>query len=383
MQVTIKAECFGDDSLKETILLANKACQEIIDIGLTNETFNKTRLHNLTYKVIRAKYPTLNSSLVTAVRDQASNMLKRLKLEKRPVKSQVSSVTLNHNTFKLFAVSKQVGLSTVGGRKKYNIKIPDYFSRYNFTTSTSARIRIKDNRFFIDIVAEVDCIKPKQVKTIIGVDRGIYNPAVTSDNQFFNSKKLRHVKSKYKHLKRCLQRAGTRSAMRKLKRISGRERRFVADTNHCISKAIVNSDCDAIALEELNVQAMKMRKKRAKGKKVRCLIGSWSPTQLLSFISYKAELIGKKIILVNSHYTSQACSQCGDIRKANRKGKIFKCCVCGFTLHADLNASRNIASLAKGKGSRLNVNQPIVTCDELKASLRDELRASIVTSLAS
>ena len=71
------------------------------------------------------------------------------------------------------------------------------------------------------------------------------------------------------------------------------------------------------------------------------------------------------------------------LRKANRKGRMFQCCVCGYSLHADLNASRNIACLAKGRISRLVVNQPNVACDELKASLREELRASIVTSLAS
>ena len=320
---------------------------------------------------------------MTAVRDQASTMLKRLKLKKKPVKKLESSVVLNHNTFKIFVESKQVSLSTITGRHKYTIRIPPYFSKYTFKESTSARIRISKGKFILDIIADIDTPKLMKVNKIIGIDRGIYNPAVTSDNKFFDSKILRAVKGKYRHLKGCLQRTGTRSAKRHLQKLAGRERRFIVDTNHCISKKIVNSDCDAIALEELNVGAMKMRKRRAKGKKARSLIGSWSPTMLLSFIKYKAEMIGKTIILVNSHFTSQACSRCGDIRKANRKGKTFKCCVCGYSLHSDLNASRNIASLAKGKGCRLDVNQPIVACNELKASLRDELRMSIVTSLAS
>jgi transposase len=125
-----------------------------------------------------------------------------------------------------------------------------------------------------------------------------------------------------------------------------------------------------------------MKRKGKTGKKTRRLIGSWSAKQLLSFIEYKAEMLGKPVILVNSHYTSQACNRCGDIRRTNRKGSLFKCCVCGYSLHADLNASRNIACLAKGRMSRLSVNQPIVACDDLKASLREELRESIVTSSA-
>ncbi len=383
MEVTISTQIAGDDILRDTILLANKACQDCIDAGLENKTFNKSRLHQLTYRRIRQSYPKLNSSLVTAVRDQASDMLKRLKLKKRPIKRNESSVRLNHNTFKLFTDSKQVSISTIDGRKKYIVRIPEYFKRYKFRDSTSARIRYKKGRFFLDVIAEIKTPKIKKARKIIGVDRGAYNPAVTSDNQFFNSRKLREIKSRYRHLRRCLQRAGTRSARKHLIKLAGRERRFVADINHYIAKRIVNSNCDAIALEELNVGTMKMRKRRGKVRKNIILIGSWSPTQLLQFISYKAQMTGKSVLFVNSHYTSQACSRCGDIRRANRVKRLFKCIVCGYTLHSDLNASRNIASLAKGKSGRLSVNQPIVACDDLKASLREELRASIVTSFAS
>jgi len=380
MKVAIRAEVIGDDDLRNTIRLSNQACQECIGIGMREKTFNKTRLHHLTYSVIRKTHPELNSSLVTAVRDQASDMLKRLKLKRKPTKKQESSIRLNHNTFRLLPDSKIVSLSTLKGRKKYPVKIPAYFDKYDFKTSDSARIRVKSGRIFMDLIVETLVPKKGIVKRIIGVDRGVYNPAVTSDNSFFDSRKLREVKGRYKYLKGCLQRAGTRPARKHLQRLAGRERRFVADVNHCISKRIVNKDCDAIALEELRTGSMKRKGKT--GKKTRKLIGNWSARQLLSFITYKAEMLGKSVILVNSHYTSQACNRCGDIRRANRKGRLFHCGVCGYSLHADLNASRNIACLAKGRASRLHVNQPIVACDELKASLREELRASIVTSSA-
>lgn len=381
MQIAIRTEVFGDNDLRRTIILSNQACQECIDIGMKSKTFNKTRLHQLTYHAIRKAHPELNSSLVTAVRDQASDMLKRLKLKKKPTKKQHSSIRLNHNTFRFLPDSKMVSISTINGRKKYAVKIPPYFQKYLFKDSDSATIKLKRGRIFLNIIAEIVAPVKRTIKKIIGVDRGVYNPAVTSDNTFFNSRKLREVKGRYRHLNGCLQRAGTRSAKRHLQRLAGRERQFVADVNHCISKAIVNKDCDAIALEELRTGNMK--RKGGTGKKTRTLIGSWSAKELLTFIQYKAEMLGKTIILVNSHYTSQACNRCGDIRRANRKGRLFKCSVCGYSLHADLNASRNIACLARGGTSRLNVNQPIVACDELKASPRDELRASIVTSSAS
>lgn len=46
---------------------------------------------------------------------------------------------------------------------------------------------------------------------------------------------------------------------------------------------------------------------------------------------------------VSPTYTSQRCSACGWVLKANRKGKYFRCKSCSFELDADLNASRNLA----------------------------------------
>ncbi len=46
--------------------------------------------------------------------------------------------------------------------------------------------------------------------------------------------------------------------------------------------------------------------------------------------------------LQDSCYRSQRCSQCGLVRKLNRKGKVYSCS-CGYMEDADYNASRNHA----------------------------------------
>jgi IS605 OrfB family transposase len=387
MQVACQIRITNPDKfLFDTICIANEACNDCIRIGFENRDYNKTRLHHLTYYPTRKKFPTLNSSIVTSIRDQASDMLKRVFKDSKPtkpIKRNGSGIRLTHNTFKVFLETKTISISTIGGRREYQISVPEYFMKkylVSATKLTAATLRAKRRIIYLDVIAEVNVPTERPVSTIIGIDRGAYFPAVASNNMFFDAKRIRKTKGEYRFNKQQLQRAGTRSAKRHLKQLAGRERRFIADVNHCISKRIVGSDCDAIALEELKPSAMKMRKRRGKGRKIASLLGSWSPTDLLNKITYKAALAGKKVILVNSHYTSQACNRCGDIRRANRNGRNFKCQVCDFTLHSDLNASRNIASLAKGREGRLHVNQPIATYDELKASLRDELRASIVAS---
>lgn len=47
---------------------------------------------------------------------------------------------------------------------------------------------------------------------------------------------------------------------------------------------------------------------------------------------------------VNRDYTSQKCSKCGYVDKANRISRdTFLCKCCGFTIHADNNAAKNIS----------------------------------------
>lgn len=52
---------------------------------------------------------------------------------------------------------------------------------------------------------------------------------------------------------------------------------------------------------------------------------------------------GVTVTKVNPAYTSQECPNCGCTDPRNRKTRdLFRCICCGYTLHADINASRNI-----------------------------------------
>lgn len=158
-----------------------------------------------------------------------------------------------------------------------------------------------------------------------------------------------------------LQSKGTKSAKRKLKRMAGKERRFVSDTNHCLSKEIANSDFKVFAIENLKKISNSNRGRKFNGK-----LGNWSFKQFETYLQYNLEALGKLLIKVNPKYTSQTCSkpECNHTEKSNRNGSIFKCKKCGYELHSDLNASRNIVKLGISEFNRLYVNQPIVASQE-------------------
>src|SRR5690606_8914749 len=61
-------------------------------------------------------------------------------------------------------------------------------------------------------------------------------------------------------------------------------------------------------------------------------------------LSDLSERFGIEIVGVNPAYSSQECSACGYTDKRNRSGEKFACRWCGRTLHADVNAPRNLRS---------------------------------------
>lgn len=74
------------------------------------------------------------------------------------------------------------------------------------------------------------------------------------------------------------------------------------------------------------------------------MLGLWTYYDLQEKTKYKAEREGLKVRFVKAAYTSQRCSNCGNVNSENRLTQAnFLCLKCGFKCNADYNASRNIA----------------------------------------
>ena len=201
---------------------------------------------------------------------------------------------------------------------------------------------------------EVPDLTPADINRVVGVDVGQRYVAVATDtrnkSRFFSGKEVRHKASRYVKARKSLQRKGTRSATRRLVALSRRERRFIADTNHCIAKQVVTPST-LIGLENLTHIRERTNPKRkgkkasAKQRRANSNKARWSFAQLHSFIDYKAVLSGSLAVKVDAHYTSQACLCCGHTSKENRpnQGLTFVCQQCSYTLHADLVGARNVA----------------------------------------
>ncbi len=371
---TIKLKLPYDPSLLETGKQFKEACQVVLDYGFSEKTFNKNKLNRGTYKEVREKIPTLPSALVQTARDTASEALKQTKLQ-REIHRKSYTIRYDKRTFKFYPDSHTISLGTVKGRLVFPVAKSPLIEKYKGKyTNAQVSIDTRNKKMFVMVQAEADeKVEKKTAKQdvkVMGIDRGINNIAVLSNNMFFNSGHLKDVKGRYRYNRKRLQHAGTRSAHRKLKELSGRERRFVLDTNHVISKTIVNLPCDVIALEELEPAGMK---KKGNGRRFNHKLGSWSPWQLEQFIVYKAEDMHKFAILVDPKYTSQTCSKCGYRDRNNRHGSVFHCRNCGFELHSDLNASRNIEVLGRSEYFRLlSTSQSLRSSESMPTGMEED-----------
>ncbi len=196
--------------------------------------------------------------------------------------------------------------------------------------------------WFLNITVEVPEEKEIEAVDVLGVDMGIVEIAVDSDGLKYSGSKLNKIRNRNRAIRRKLQRKGTKSAKRLLKKRSRREANFARDTNHVVSKSIVQTakrTNRAIAIEELGgIRARARARKRQ-----RTRLNSWSFAQLGEFVAYKAKLAGIPLVKIDPRNTSRRCCLCGHTEKANRKSQsVFSCKACGYTTNADYNGAGNI-----------------------------------------
>jgi len=231
--------------------------------------------------------------------------------------------------------------SAVGKRVRTMIKIPEWFSgRYGVSAKDlqAGQVIRRKKDFRICLVFKVKNETGPVSGKIVGVDRGLYNLVTLSDGTIFSNRKAIAVKRRRQHLRSALQQKGTRSAKRHLKAVSGRERRFMRDVNHRITKWMANrKDVAAYILEDL-----KGIRDRRRGRKLNSWLSNWSFHEFQMQLKYKCELTGIRVIYVDPRYTSQKCSCCGNIDKGARNRSRYVCPVCGHSEHADVNAAKNI-----------------------------------------
>lgn len=326
--------------LLETLHRANAAANEASKVAWEKKAFGKFKLQSLVYHSLKDKYE-LSAQIVVRLVSKVTDAYKLDKKSKRVFRKD-GSIAYDDRILRYGAGF--VSIWTLAGRQKVPFVCGERQRRLLVSQQGESDLVYRKGKWYL--FATIEVIEPatNEPEGFLGVDLGIARIATDSEGQSFSGAHSRNLRKRHRRLRKKLQSKGTKSAIRLLKKRSGKERRFATDLNHQISKQLVEKaqrTKKALVLEDLKHIRLRVRASR----KVRTELHSWGFAQLREFIEYKARLAGVQVLTIDPHNTSRECSQCGHIAKSNRRSQsVFKCRLCGASRNADTNAALVIQS---------------------------------------
>lgn len=355
--ISIKLDIDGHETaLQETQKRFNEAASWIATVCWDEGITNTNTAHHRVYGETRTRF-RLGAQLAVCARAKAVEAIKATRAkgsETCPQFGPRGSIRYDARTYRLMSLDR-VSLNTLQGRivcqlilgKRQHDMLIDQAWKIG-----GADLVWRRGIYYLNVSQSKDAPELQETNDTLGVDLGIVNLATDSTGESFSGAEVKAVRERYHKRRQILQRVGTRSAKRRLKNMSGREKRFQKNTNHVISKTLVYKAVisrKALALEDLTGIRERVTVRRVN----RYERHSWAFYQLRLFINYKAAWAGVQVKLVDPRNTSRTCSQCGHCEKANRQSQSsFKCKQCGFCCNADVNGAINI--------SRAEVKRPMV-----------------------
>lgn len=349
----------------------NMACNKVSLIAFQSNNFNRVGLQKQCYYGVKDEFGLGAQSTILVTRKVADSYRTDLARVRSHGKSNVrggQTHELKVHKFKKhgcvtydsrnlsFKPDKKVSILTLAGRIEVPITQEGPYSNIDLSKAhKEIGLLYRKHKFYLAISLEAVENAQYSSADFIGVDLGRKNIATTSDGRFYCGEGCESTRQRYKRLTRLYQSIGTKSAMRHLSKLSGKEAAFKRNENHRISKELVSEAKGTgrgLALEDLTYipRPVSVNKDRNDAS------NKWAFGQLRYFVEYKAKLAGVPIRFIDPAYTSQRCNICGYINEGNRASQSsFVCLRCGHEEHADLNAARNIRDVA-----RAAINQPIV-----------------------
>ncbi len=277
-------------ALLDTMHAFNKAADYVASVAFAEKSANKFALQKLVYGELRTTYK-LAAQLAIRCISKASEAYKRDK-SIQPHFRPEGAVTYDERVMS-FKGLMTVSLLTISGRVLIPFLVGGYQQARMDAIKGQADLIYRNGTFYLAVTIDAPEPPPNTPDGTLGVDLGIVNLATDSEGETFSGEAVEKNRKRHHALRQRLQKHGTRSAKRHLKKLSGNEARFKRNTNHVISKRIVQkakSNGQGIAIEEL--RHIRKRTDSTVRRSQRNRHTSWSFGQLRFFLSYKAALAG-------------------------------------------------------------------------------------------
>lgn len=206
----------------------------------------------------------------------------------------------------------------------------------------------RDGKLVIHRVVQKNDTPLREDGKDIGIDWGLKNLVTTSEGQLLGLSLYPWLKERDRELvelTRSLQRQGIKPrSSRRYRSLQRRIRQYVKNEVGRVLNCLATQNIRSITCENLDFRG------RGLSRRMRVIVSRAGRSAFKQKLADLTENHGVEIHSVNPAYTSKQCSGCGLIADTQRKGSSFQCLHCGKTLHADVNAARNII----GRRSALN-----------------------------
>lgn len=217
------------------------------------------------------------------------------------------------------------------------------------------RVSYDGKYWYLTFSYEVEESEPIINDRVVGLDLGVRKLATCSDGWYYeninDSICIRKLESRKSRLQRKLSKkyqcnkqgnkftkTNNITKIEEQMRLIDRRLKNIRETYiHEVTSYLVKTKPSMIVIEDLDVSDMLKNKYLSKS------IKDCSFYKIRTFLQYKCQLYGIKLVIADRYYaSSKICSSCGNVHNSLGSSEMYVCPVCGNTIDRDLNASYNL-----------------------------------------
>lgn len=329
----------------------------VLDVAESEKTSSRAKLHNACYTAIREEtglpsdYARMVVNAGVALARSYWGLRKGKHRPSFPKVGKSQGIGLGVNAYAVLKRGERFFLrASTGKRGQYKwlpLSVPVHLASKLEFVYGDAKLFQRGTDWFVMLplrFPHTPAVRDGE-PTVLGVDLGVVKlmTVETPDGcKIWNGLPVRHRREHFASLRRRYQRHRRTD---RIKSQGGKERRWMHDLNHKLSRELVDMarfyPNAVIVFEQLDG----IRDRVRGGKKFNRMMSSWTFRDLTDKVKYKAEAAGVDVVFVDPRKTSQTCCRCGHATRSNRtKQALFRCVNCGWSGNADRNAATNIAA---------------------------------------
>ena len=232
-----------------------------------------------------------------------------------------------------------VTLTSLGNKIKIQIPFKKHKHFNKLLSNGKIKSGIRVSKSMITFMFDIE-VKPRTKGSTIGIDVGLKSTISSSNGQVIQKDTHGHD-----YMSICKKLSRKRKGSKGFRKVVSHRTNYI---NWTVNQLNLND------VKEVNREEIKNLRK---GKRQSGLMSRWNYGELFDVLDKKLEDEGVRVNKLNPTYTSQRCSQCGWVRKGNRKLKLFMCDKCNHMQDSDLNASINLSLKLKPIGVQQRLKQ--------------------------